>query len=136
MRSEVKRSVLKYTIWASVFTVAILACFVYYQVFYTYSEGFRAGTVTKLSNKGYIFKTYEGQLYTGALSADPNHARDIYGGQVWEFTVEGGNKEVVSAIETAVAAQERVKLFYHEKVKQYDWRGDTRYFVYKVEVVK
>ena len=44
--------------------VAILS-FVAYANF-TFSEGSRNGTVIKLSSKGMMFKTYEGQLNVGA----------------------------------------------------------------------
>ena len=34
---------------------------------YTYSEGTRAGDLIKISRKGYVFKTYEGQLKLGGI---------------------------------------------------------------------
>jgi hypothetical protein len=36
--------------------------------FRSYSDGTRVGTLTKLSRKGYIFKTHEGQLMTGGMT--------------------------------------------------------------------
>ncbi len=101
-------------------------------VFGTYSEGYRAGTVMKLSTKGYLFKTLEGQLNMGGMAGSD-------GGDIatttWAFSVDKGNEQVVKAIEEAVDNGSRVKLFYKEKYFQFDWRGETKYFVFKVDQV-
>jgi len=39
-------------------------------VFGTYSNGYRAGNVVKLSKKGFVIKTYEGQLNVGGFTED------------------------------------------------------------------
>ncbi len=105
-----------------------------YFVFGSYSEGYRAGTVMKLSKKGVVFKTYEGQLNTGGITTGGGEGGDI-ASTIWEFSVSRSNDEVVSAIEKAVDNGNRVKLFYEEKFYQLDFLGDTKYFVYKVEEV-
>ena len=114
-------------------TILVLALAVSsFFVFGTYSEGYRAGTIMKLSTKGYIFKTLEGQLNMGGMAGSD-------GGDVatttWAFSVDKGNEQVVSTMENAVDNGARVKLFYKEKYFQFDWRGETKYFVYKVEEV-
>ncbi len=103
-----------------------------YAVFGSYSQGYRAGTVMKLSKKGLVFKTLEGQLNMGGAAG--SEGSDI-ASSVWEFSVARGNEQVVSAIEDAVDSGSRVKLYYSEKFYQFDWRGDSKYFVYKVEKV-
>ncbi|MFT6323348.1 MAG: hypothetical protein ACJAWO_000900 [Halieaceae bacterium] len=45
--------------------IAIMSFF----YFGTYSEGVRAGTIIKISRRGTIFKTYEGQLNVNAFGA-------------------------------------------------------------------
>ncbi len=103
-----------------------------YAVFGSYSDGYRAGTVMKLSKKGFVFKTLEGQLNMGGMAG--SDGGDI-ASSVWAFSVHRGNEQVVQAIEDAVDTGSRVKLYYKEKYYQFDWRGDTKYFVYKVEEV-
>ena len=46
----------------------VIVLFLAFFMFGSYSDGYRAGTVTKLSKKGFIIKTYEGELNTGALA--------------------------------------------------------------------
>ena len=88
-----------------------------------YSDGYRAGTIVKFSSKGYLFKTNEGQLQLGVSP------------EIWNFTAEN-NPDVLKEIEEATEKGYRVKVFYHEKYFQYNWRGDTKYIVYKVEKVQ
>src|SRR5512133_193402 len=55
--------------WAAVLIVVAVMIFVYFQYFYTYSEGYRAGLLQKFSHKGSIFKTYEGELILSSVSS-------------------------------------------------------------------
>jgi len=101
-----------------------------YVVFGSYSEGYRVGTVMKLSKKGVLFKTYEGELnqeITGRNSDGELAPR------IWEFSVARGDEEVRKAIDDAVINGYRVKLLYNEKFYRLSWIGETKYFVYKVE---
>lgn len=91
-----------------------------------YSSGSRAGVVMKLSRKGLLFKTWEGQLNLGAMAQDKG---------VWEFSIDRGEDEVLKQLNDAMVQGYRVQLHYQEKFFQFDWRGDTKYFVYKVEKV-
>ncbi len=98
-------------------------------VFATYSQGYRAGTVIKMSKKGILFKTNEGQLNTGGgFGSDGDMTSSI-----WHFSVANSQKDVLKSIEDAVDGGYRVKLHYKEKFFKHSWRGDTKYFVYKVE---
>ncbi|MDX2248853.1 MAG: hypothetical protein SF052_18845 [Bacteroidia bacterium] len=101
-------------------------------VFGTYSSGTRVGEIVKFSKKGYIFKTYEGQLNVGGFAKD--EAGDI-SPNVWSFSVYRGDEEIREAIDDATDKGQKVKLHYHEKFYQFGWRGDTKYFIYKVEPI-
>lgn len=103
-----------------------------YFVFGSYSSGYRAGNVMKISKKGIIFKTWEGQLNVGGFQ--DGGANGDMATTVWEFSVL--NKQVLSDIEKAVDSGHKVKLHYEEKFFQLDILGDTKYFVTKVEEVK
>ena len=51
----------------SVVVVLILAVFIFWKYFYTYSEGNRTGMLQKFSYKGNVFKTYEGELVLNSI---------------------------------------------------------------------
>jgi len=109
--------------------VALLAAgVVWFATVANYSDGYRVGKVIKLSNKGYLFKTWEGTLDFGYLQTDPEGGVAT---RIWDFSV--ADAAARKDIDTAIAGDYKVKLFYREKYVRLFWRGDTRHFVYKVE---
>jgi hypothetical protein len=95
---------------------------------YTYSEGSRAGVVIKFSKKGYLMKTYEGELNMGGMGNLPNTAQVNL---MWEFSV----KQKAVADTLLKLEGRKVSLHYREIVKNMPWQGDTKYFVDAVEVI-
>lgn len=86
--------------------------------------------VLKVSNKGAIFKTYEGQLDLlsfGAVKSDNQLS------QTFEFSIEKDNTKLIEQLEEVALSGERVRLRYDEKYVVLPWRGDTKYFVTEVE---
>ena len=106
----------------------LIMLFFYYG---NYSSGYRAGVATKISKKGVIFKTYEGTLNVGGLT----NTSDGTIPTTWDFSVKGSDQEVLEKIDEAIQHSRRVKLLYKEKYVKLFWRGDTKYFVYDVEIV-
>ena len=113
-----------------IFLGGILAFTLAYNL--NFSDGFRSGTIVKLSHKGTIFKTYEGQLLSGGLAT--GEGGDI-SSNLWDFSVEKSDEQVRADIEKAVYERYPVKLRYKEKYYTFFWRGDTKYYVYSVEKV-
>ena len=95
---------------------------------WTYSEGTRSGSLIKISRKGVVWKTYEGQLNLGGVNANPNSGLV---GNIWEFSV---NKRGFPEILESYQGQS-VKLHYRQVYKVMPWQGKTDYLVYKVEPV-
>lgn len=95
---------------------------------FTYSEGSRAGVLMKFSKRGYVFKTYEGELNTGGVG---NIANTAQMNQVWNFSV----KDESFADSLHLYEGKRVILYYKQKIKHLPWQGETDYFVYKVQNV-
>ena len=95
-----------------------------------YSEGYRVGQIIKLSHKGYIFKTWEGTLDFGYLQQDPTGGVAT---RLWDFSVRDSDEQVRKDIDTAIAANAKVKLYYRERYFRWPWLGDTKHFVFKVE---
>jgi len=95
-----------------------------------YSDGYRVGRIIKLSRRGYVFKTWEGTLDFGYLQTDPQAGVAT---RIWDFSVPADGDDVRKDIDAAIAGDYKTKLFYREKYIQLPWRGETKYFVYKVE---
>jgi hypothetical protein len=92
---------------------------------YTYSTGERAGYVQKLSKKGWLCKTWEGEL---AMVNLPGSVTP----QIFNFTVR--NDSVASIIEGDLG--KRVSLTYEEhRGIPTSCFGDTGYFVKNVRIV-
>lgn len=107
-----------------------IAAFIFLNVA-NYSSGFRAGVPTKISNKGVIIKTYEGTMNIGGLTNSVEGTIPT----TWDFTVKKSADSVITKINRAIVESKRVKLMYHEKYVHFFWLGDTKYFVYDVEIL-
>ncbi|WP_367913653.1 hypothetical protein [Leadbetterella sp. DM7] len=92
-----------------------------------YSSGDRAGTISKFSERGYIFKTYEGQLMEGGYSGETGSLSPRY----WDFSTK--EDSVVAKLRQALSTGERVTLIYQEKFVKFPWNGDTKYIVTDVQ---
>ena len=107
--------------------VIFLAIFVYFKYFYTYSEGYRAGLLQKFSNKGLLFKTYEGELILSSVASTANVA---LASEKFIFSVA---KEDMS-IKFDTLQGKNVIVHYIEKRGTVPWRGDSRYLVDSIAV--
>lgn len=107
--------------------VLVLVC-VGYTVFtlhWSYSDGERAGILQKFSRKGWVFKTYEGEL---AMSIVPGVTPTI-----WDFSVR--DRSLVEKLNGALG--KRVALHYTEhRGVPTSWFGETPYFVDGVRLVE
>ncbi|MDY2586052.1 6-phosphogluconate dehydrogenase [Winogradskyella aquimaris] len=97
---------------------------------WTYSEGTRAGQLIKLSEKGVVFKTFEGELNLGGLRT--GNTNDGLEGNLWQFSVL--DESVISDL--IKAEGKRVKLGYKERYKAMPWQGETNYFITNVVVIE
>ena len=88
----------------------------------SYSEGVRSGELIKVSHKGILFKTWEGELSQG-----------ISGAQIFAFSVLDSEKKVISDLK-AMEGQ-YVQVSYKERYKTFPWWGDSRYFISSVKKV-
>jgi hypothetical protein len=112
----------KFLIWAGVVIVVGIAGFMLFVFFVTYSDGFRSGELIKFTQKGVLFKTWEGELSQGVSNEKP-----------FLFSVLDSDDEV---IEQLVNMQgERVRLTYTERYRTFAWWGDTRYFITQAEKI-
>ena len=102
-------------------TIIIMAALYYAFIYYIpYSEGVRSGELIKISHKGVLVKTWEGEISQG-----------ISGAQIFSFSVEDQEKQVISDLQKFQGRY--VKVTYKERYATYFWLGDTKYFITKVE---
>jgi len=111
-----------------VFVVVIILGFVAYTEFalhWAYSEGERVGILQKISRKGWLCKTDEGEI-----------ALYIVGGvapQIWSFTVR--DEEVMKQLSAKLG--QRIRLHYSEhRGLPSSCFGDTNYFADSVSEAK
>jgi hypothetical protein len=100
------------------------AAYTWFTLNWSYSEGERAGVLQKFSKKGWLCKTYEGEL-----------ALYIVGGvapQIWTFTVR--DAQLAEQMHALVGRSVRLRYEEHVGVPTSCF-GDTRYFVQAFEVV-
>jgi hypothetical protein len=96
---------------------------------WTFSEGSRSGSLVKMSKKGILFKTYEGQVNLGGFKSDDDSG---ISGNIWDFSVK--EDHVFRKLEGLEG--KKVKLMYREQFRVLFWEGDTKYFIYDVEELK
>lgn len=102
--------------------IALFSLYVYIALNWSYSSGERAGFLQKVSHKGWICKTWEGEL---SLVAMPGSAPEKF-----LFTV----RDDAVAQKVSAAAGKRVTLNYKQhKGLPSSCFGDTEYFVVDVK---
>lgn len=103
----------------------LIALYLWAALSWNYSSGERAGWVQKFSKKGWICKTWEGEL---AMITMPGAAQEKFFFTVWD-------DEIARQINAAMG--KRVSLHYDEKVGlPTSCFGETRHWVNKVTVVQ
>jgi len=100
--------------------LALLALYYAFIYFVPYSEGVRSGELIKISHKGVIAKTWEGEISQG-----------ISGAQIFSFSVLDKDKDVIEKLKEYQG--EYVKVSYTERYATFFWLGDTKYFITEVE---
>jgi hypothetical protein len=100
------------------------ALYTAFMLWYSYSEGERAGVLQKFSKRGWICKTYEGEL-----------ALYVVGGvapQIWHFSVR--DEQVIEDLYKAVGQQVRLHYKEHRGLPTSCF-GETDYFATRFEVI-
>jgi hypothetical protein len=105
--------------------LVLLVAYTSFMLWWSYSEGERAGVLQKFSKRGWICKTYEGEL-----------AQYVVGGvapQIWHFTV----RDAAVAEELHKVVGKQVRLHYEEHPGlPTSCFGDTAYFVRRYDIVE
>ncbi len=123
-KPSIAKTLLKYLGLFVVFLILAVAAYTWLTLSFTYSTGERAGFMQKLSQKGWICKTWEGEL---SLVALPGVAPEKF-----EFSV----RDTAVAARVNAAVGQRVALSYeqHRGIPTSCF-GETEYFVTGVKVI-
>ena len=123
MLTQLKRF-LKYAGLLVLIPITLFLLYIWAALTWVYSSGERAGFVQKLSHKGWVCKTYEGELVL--VSMPGTQAEKFY------FTVR--DETIVQKINSTVGS--RVRLIYEEhKGLPTTCFGETSYFVTDVKLI-
>ena len=120
----------------AVFVLGVGALFALYTTVvlnWSYSTGDRAGTLLKIAEKGWVCKTWAGELVMPLLTTggDGSADQNDIGARTWYFTVT--DEAVVKKVQRAVG--KRVVLTYDEhKGVPSSCFGDTKNFVSDVRI--
>ena len=114
------KKVMLYFLITTVACIGIFFSFCYYA---HYSEGDRTGDLIKFSNKGYVFKTWEGEINQG-----------LAGTSKFTFSVLDSDEKVIEDLKSSQG--QYVKVTYIERYKTFPWWGDTKYFIIAVSKEK
>ena len=91
-----------------------------------YSSGHRDGYITKLSRKGVIWKTYEGQMQVGT-----GNQASLQG--LYDYSVV--DPELVEELDKHAADGTRVRLYYNQYLIKNLREGESAAIVYRVEIL-
>ena len=112
--------------WPYLLLILVLGCagYTWVVLHWSYSEGERVGILQKLSRKGYVCKTAEGELALYVVSG--------MAPQIWNFTV----RDPDAAKRLNELLGDRIRIHYTEHVGiPSSCFGDTRYYVDSASLV-
>jgi hypothetical protein len=117
----------KFVRWFTFILLLVLGLFGYWKYYYTYSDGYRSGLLQKLSHKGNVFKTYEGELVQRSIVSTSN-----VGIASEKFYFSVASDSVAKKMQNFEG--KNVKLHYQQKNGTLPWRGESEYIVDAVEI--
>ncbi|MDX2122778.1 MAG: hypothetical protein SF070_17170 [Gemmatimonadota bacterium] len=119
-----RRRIGKYLAAALLVPLLLLTLYTWLALHWDYSNGYRSGMLQKISKKGWVCKTYEGELWQSVVAqVAPN---------VWHFSVR--DERVARQLDSLVGQSVRVHYTEHRGIPTTCF-GDTPYYVDSVSVV-
>jgi hypothetical protein len=124
-KSTWKRKLFSWLLIIMVTPLVLFSLYVWIVLSWSYSSGERAGYVQKFSRKGFVFKTWEGEL---AMVSLPGTTPEKF-----SFSVRADS--VAERINVAMG--KKVALSYEQHIGlPVNWFGETEYFVTNVKVLE
>lgn len=121
------KKVLRIIVISAIVILAITFSFLYWG---TYEDGVMAGKILRVSEKGMMFKTYEGKINLETFGA-LRDASPI--AESFDFSIESSDQQLIDELQRVALTGERVNLYFVKRYMTFPWRGDTKYFATRVE---
>jgi hypothetical protein len=112
---------------ASVVIVLAVAIWFYFRYERPFGEGVKAGTLNYVVYKGYIWKTYEGEVILAGFQNKPALQSN-------EFTFSISDEAVAKRLE--LASGKEVQVHYLEYLGTLPWRGYSKFIVDSVVSIR
>jgi hypothetical protein len=125
-KSKLRRTIRKYFYIVLTFFIFIVAAYIYWSFFFTFSDGYRTGMLQEFSHKGNIFKTYEGEMILSSVQSNKNVT---LASEKFLFSVT--DKNVAFRLDTLQGRN--VIVHYTQKNNTLPWRGETTFIVNSVK---
>ncbi len=121
----IMNKVVKVSLLLIVVVVLLFAGYVYVALNWSYSKGERIGYIQKFSEKGWLFKTWEGEL----------QMLPVPGALPEKFIFSVRNKGIISRLNSSMG--KKVSLFYEQhKGIPTNFFGESEYFAVDVRVLE
>ena len=117
----------------SLIAVLVVAGVIYFQYFFVFGEGVKAGELNYMVHKGYIFKTDEGKLIQAGFKGQTANgvASSI---QSYEFQFSVTDEAIADSLMRCSGKQ--VELHYKEYLNPLVWRGVSEFVVDSIIAVR
>lgn len=110
--------------------IAILVIGFAFMYWGTYEDGVMAGKILRVSEKGMMFKTYEGKINLETFGA----LRDTSPiAESFDFSIEKSDDALIKELQQVALTGERVNLYFVKRYMTFPWRGDTKVYATRVE---
>lgn len=103
---------------ATTILLLVLAGFIYWRYYFVYSEGTKAGILNTFQQKGFVFKTYEGNLIQSGFKANV---------QSNEFVFSVVDEKVAEVLNQNSGRE--INVHYKRYLGALPWRGVEKYIV-------
>jgi len=123
---KIKRIIKRIVLIVILLGVGVLA----YLYWGKFESGYKSGKILGVSEKGILFKTYEGKLNVDAFGTLKGVSPIA---EVYDFSVEKSDTELLKELEEVALSGEHVNLHFIKRYIAFPWRGDTKVFATKVE---
>lgn len=115
----------KRILWTVLLLLIVLGLLLgYWFYFNPFSEGERKGTLIKISKKGNVFKTYEGEMWLSC--------RQTVNAEKFLFSI--AEQSIADSLTSM--QDECIQLKYKEFRRTLPWRGDSKYVITGFERIK
>jgi hypothetical protein len=119
------KGLIKYVLLLAIMAGAVFALYTWASLNWVYSSGERAGYIQKFSLKGYVCKTWEGEIVLVSMP----------GTQAEKFVFTVKDKAIVSKVNDSLG--KRVKIYYEEhKGVPSSCFGETAYYVKDLQILE